>query len=133
MSTRTNRRRLSLVAQTAELSMAVPQVMAHRLGRMAAAGASPSARDREEFKLMVDEKVAAFQESWLAMATQAVQFQQRMALQMWTACWLPLAQPAFGRRSMQRQWNEAGLAILGAGLAPVSRRASANAKRLTAL
>jgi hypothetical protein len=43
----TKRRSSDLLArQATELAMAVPQVMAHRLTRMALAGATPSARDR---------------------------------------------------------------------------------------
>lgn len=44
----------------AELSLASPQVIAHRVTRMALAGASPSKRDRTEFTGMVVEKQLAF-------------------------------------------------------------------------
>lgn len=122
----------SLAAQTTELAFAVPQVVAHRLGRMALAGASPSQRDRDEFKLMSDEKVAAFQESWIAMFGQVVQTQQRMAWQMAMAFWFPLTHRAPTLRSVERQWQRASWSILGKGLEPISRRAVANVKRLSA-
>ena len=60
----------SLSAKTAELALAVPQVVAHRLLRMAHAGPHLSARDRKEFARMVAEKNSAFGESWNAMALQ---------------------------------------------------------------
>ena len=46
--------------QLAELAWAAPQVVAHRLGRMAQAGPILSDRDRREFTGMVVEKQLAF-------------------------------------------------------------------------
>ena len=43
----------------AELGVATPVVMAHRLTRMALSGARPNARDRQEFTGMVWEKPVA--------------------------------------------------------------------------
>lgn len=97
------------------------------------AGASPSQRDRDEFKLMSDEKVAAFQESWVAMAGQAIQLQQQMTLQIAKAFWFPLAYRAPTMRSVERQWSSASVSILGKGLEPIRRTAVANAKRLSEL
>ncbi|MFY9478896.1 MAG: polyhydroxyalkanoate granule-associated phasin [Aquabacterium sp.] len=129
------RKARSLATQTAELALATPQVMAHRLTRMALAGATPSARDRKEFHLMGAEKVAAFQESWMAMAMQAWRAQMQMQTQLWTsamqAMWMPWSRPAsFGGGSALAQWQKATLGILGQGMAPVHRRAVGNAKRL---
>src|SRR3954454_21310068 len=53
--------------QAIELALAVPQVIAHRVGRAALAGPFPSPRDRRELQRMGAEKVAAFYESWNAM------------------------------------------------------------------
>ena len=50
-----------------ELGLAAPEVIAQRLLRMALAGSSPSASDREEFSRMSAEKVSAFYESWNGM------------------------------------------------------------------
>src|SRR2546427_799414 len=47
-------------------------LVAHRLTRMAMAGANPSARDRREFTRMVSEKQTAFQQSWAAMGMQSM-------------------------------------------------------------
>jgi len=45
----------TLHAQAAELAWAVPQVVAHRLARIAGAGLKPTLRDRKEFARMVAE------------------------------------------------------------------------------
>lgn len=130
MSVHTLRRGGSLASQTAELAFAVPQVVAHRVARMAMAGVSPSQRDKAEFKLMSDEKFAAFQESWVAMAAQVIQVQQQASLQMMKAFFTPMAWRAPSYRSMERQWSNASISVIGKGLEPISRRAVANARRL---
>lgn len=102
----------SIVRSTSALALAVPEVIAHRVMRMWLAGTSPSARDRHELQRMGAEKVSAFQASWLAMSMEA----WRMTLRFWASPF-----------SWQR---DAGLAMLSRGLAPIRRRASANASRL---
>jgi hypothetical protein len=119
MATRRTRRSKSLAVQTMELGVAVPQVIAHRVARMALVGASPSARDRKELRRMGTEKVAAATEAWTAMALEA--FRQSL--------WLPWAFLK-RRQSASRQLSNAALGIFGKGMAPVRRRAVANAKRL---
>ena len=101
------RRSKALAAQTVDLAFAVPQVLAHRLTRMAMAGATPSARDQREFYRMGTEKVMAFNEAWAA-----------MAMQTWRSFWFPT------------HLSSAALDILGKGMAPYRRRAVANARRL---
>ena len=120
-----------LAAQAAELAFAVPQVMAHRLGRLALAGANPSSRDRREFTRMGSEKSAAFVESWVAMAGTA----WRIQLDFWLSCWGLGFSPWLGRAGGRRvnqvtEAQRATTAILASGLAPVHKRAVANAKRL---
>jgi hypothetical protein len=100
---------------------------------MAMAGVHPSKRDRDEFKLMGDEKVAAFQESWVAMASHAIQLQQQMAMQFAKAFWFPMVYRAPTMRSVERQWGNASVSMLGKGLEPIRRTAVANAKRLNKL
>ena len=125
------RRSPSLSVKTAELALAVPQVVAHRLLRMAQAGPHLSARDRKEFARMVAEKHSAFGESWNAMALQTLQSQRAFAAALGLA-----AAPVRSTRgrpaanALAAQFQEATLAVLGKGLAPVHRRAVANAKRL---
>lgn len=124
------RRKKSLAAQTFEIGIAAPQVVAHRLARMASAGASPSALDRAEFRRMGIEKIAAVNEAWTAMATQAFFENQKFALTFMPSLWFPWMRPTPTVQSVSRQLNRAAVGILGKGMAPVRRRAVANAKRL---
>jgi hypothetical protein len=72
MASRHNRKSRALATQVIDLGLAVPQVVAHRVARMALAGLSPSMRDRREFHRMGAEKVAAFYESWNAMLLESL-------------------------------------------------------------
>ena len=129
MAARRSRKSKSLAAQSAGLAIAAPQVVAHRVGRMALAGSPPSARDRREFQRMGTEKIAAFNEAWSAMAVQAFWESQKLAFSFTQAFWFPWYRP--GRsKSAARQLNDAALGVLGEGMAPIHRRARANAKRL---
>lgn len=110
-------RAASTSSELLALGMAVPQVVAQRMQRMAMAGPLPSARDRREFNRMVVEKQVAFAESWLAMWSEAMRAQQRMA---WA--WLGLATPAQALDAWER--------VAVRGIAPVRRKAVANARRL---
>ena len=130
MAPRRRRRSKSLAVQTFELGIAAPQVIAHRMARMAAAGPSPSARDRAEFHRMGIEKVAAAQEAWTAMATQAVLENQKLALSFMQSLWFPWMRPTPTAKSVSRQLNRAAAGVLGKGMAPMRRRAVANAERL---
>ena len=120
----------SLAWKAAELAVAVPQVVAHRVTRMALAGPKLSPRDRKEFERMVAEKNAAFAASWTAMAWQAALAQQTLAASM-MASFLAAGR---GRRpspaASAMQWQRAAAGVLGKGLAPVHRKAVANARRL---
>jgi hypothetical protein len=104
-----------LARQTTELALAVPQVVAHRLTRMALAGTSPSERDRREFHGMGQEKVIAFWQSCFAMGWALVQASQLAWVSMLRGARVPAL-------DTQR--------ILSQGLAPVHKRATANARRL---
>ncbi|HYI87562.1 MAG TPA: polyhydroxyalkanoate granule-associated phasin [Burkholderiales bacterium] len=123
---RRSRRSKSLAAQTVDLGFAVPQVIAHRVARMMIAGGSPSARDRRELHRMGTEKILAANEAWNAMAVQAVLENQKLALSFMQSLWFPWVR----RRSAAMQLSNAALDVLGKGMAPVRRRAVANAKRL---
>ena len=83
-----------------ELWLAAGLVIGMRTQRLARAGHQPSARDRKEFILMGTEKMQAATRSWMGM-------------------WAALA-------PLQAQWARFALA----GLAPVHRTATANARRL---
>jgi hypothetical protein len=122
------RRSTALPVRAADLTWAVPVVVAQRLTRMALAGPNPSARDRREFYTMGAEKVTAFYESWVNIAFSGLQMQQRFALSLLQACWFPwMASP----KDAVLNWQRGALSVLNRGLAPVHRRATTNAKRLS--
>src|SRR3954471_2704457 len=110
-----NRTSPHLARQATELAFAVPQVVAHRLTRLALAGPWPNARDRREFHGMGQEKVHAFWQSWFAMGWATVEAMQQATVAMLQGARVPLV-------DTQR--------ILAKGLAPVHRKATANARRL---
>jgi methionine synthase I (cobalamin-dependent) len=141
-----------LALRTGEMLLASSRVIGHRTGRMAAAGAKPSARDRREFTLMGQEKIEAAAESAQAMAAHMVkmnpQLGARAVRQMLTGATAimslaasrnagqSLARQAKLVRAMARSATTASLLSGSAarlaqrGLKPVHARATANAKRL---
>ena len=146
---RIKRRRTGSLAKVAELAMAAPQVAAIRTARMLAAGANPGADDRAEFSQMCTEKVQAFWESMFAMNAQVLKAQEEYtrtaALQWWrlwgTPWWLAASRPVAGAIASlprvpglagptRRQRQRAIAKVLEAGLTPVHKRATANARRL---
>ena len=130
MASRRTRAKTSLAQQAAELALAVPQVVAHRVTRMALAGPHPSPRDRKEFARMVAEKNEAFGAAWQAMAVHGVRAQQALGASLFSS----LLAIAHGRRPSPArsvaQLQHATLGVLGKGMAPVHRKAIANARRL---
>ena len=130
MPTRNRRPSALLATQAAELALAVPQVVAHRVTRMALAGPQPSARDQREFKRMVSEKETAFTAAWRAMAMQAVVANQQLGLSLFLSYWAPGKRKPLSAAAITAQLQNAALGVLGKGMAPVHRKAVANAKRL---
>lgn len=130
MATRRSRATQSLAVKAAELAFAVPQVVAHRVTRMALSGPKLSARDRKEFELMVAEKNAAFSESWKAMTAQSALANQALAASFFRS----FLSVAGGKKPSgmvsANQLHKAAIGVLGKGIAPVHRKAMANAKRL---
>lgn len=122
------RKNKSLSRQAVELAVAVPQVVARRLTRLALAGPKPSARDRREFQRMGAEKVTAFAESWSAMASEAARCSQAVSRSLLSALFMP---SPMARSKALRQTRQATTEILRRGLSPVHGRAVANAKRLS--
>lgn len=121
MPTQPRRNRQSTAAKLAELSVATPQVVAHRLTRMALAGPVLSSRDKREFTTMVIEKQLAFTQSWMAMFAEAVRQQQAFALSLLTG--------SFARKGPKGSVGALSR-VVGAGVAPVHRKAVSNARRL---
>lgn len=147
-STRTRNTRS--VTRMVELAVAAPQVIAARSGRMLAAGTTPAAADRAEFSKMWIEKGQAFWESLFAMGAQMVKVNQEYArtasLQWMRLCttpwWLGAMTPkmfspgAIARvptlpaMPTKRQRTRAAAQLFDAGLGPIHKRATANARRL---
>src|SRR4051794_33129344 len=133
----TERNATRLARQSFELAFAAPQVIAHRTARMLAAGSRPSIGDQREFLRMGSEKLEAFTEAWIAMSLQAVNANQRLMSAMLRSWWTPWISLPFApwstprphtRRAAERYWQRAGAALLASAVAPVHRRAVANAK-----
>ena len=144
------RRKTGSIAKVAELAIAAPQVIAARTARMVAAGANPDVADRAEFSQMCTEKVQAFWESLFAMGAQTARtnqaYAQMAALQWWrtwaTPWWLPVIRPALHAMAARplaavlvpqptaRQQKRAVSKLVEAGLGPIHKRATANARRL---
>lgn len=102
------------------ISMAAPQVIQHRLTRMALSGPVLSARDQQEFTRMVQEKQAAFSQAWWTMGTEMLTVQQQLC-QAW------LQNPWAAVHKLPAAVDKAAAKIL----APIRRKAVANAKRLS--
>ena len=135
--------------KVAELAIAAPQVIAHRTARMLAAGADPDKAQRAELSRMCTEKVQAFWESLFAMSAQTIrtnqEYARRAALQ-WlrlasTPWWLAAMTPVTHAATALSQatapllpnagrQKRATVKLVAAGLAPVHKRATANARRL---
>lgn len=115
MTSSRSRKHKPLHLQATELAFAVPQVVGHRLTRMALAGPVLNARDRREFHGMGQEKVLAFWQSWFAMGWAMAESMQ----QAWLATLQGAKVPMLDTQAM-----------LARGLAPVHRQATANARRL---
>jgi hypothetical protein len=131
MVTRRSRSNRSLATQAAELALAVPQVVAHRVTRMALSSPKPSPRDRKEFERMFAEKNTAFAESWRAMAAQAALANQALAASFFYSFLFAARGKRPSAAATASQLHKAALGVLGKGLAPVHRKAVANAKRLS--
>ena len=129
MASRRSRNASSLALKSAELAFAAPQVVVHRMARMAAAGPVLSERDLREFQRMGTEKISAFAESWNAMALQAARANQDLAAGFLRSLWSPLAWASpFAHTAAQL--HRAALGVLHEGIDPVHREATANARRL---
>ncbi len=110
--------------------MTVPQVVAHRVTRMALAGPTLSARDRKEFQMMVNEKHAAFAQAWKDMAMHAFRANQALMASMLRSCFTPFSYKRPSAASAAAQVENAAMGVLGKGLASVHRKAVLNARRL---
>lgn len=109
----------------AEISAFAPLVIGERMLAAAAAGAKPGAAHQAEMTRMVVEKGEALAESAAAVWLAAFESQQLAWQRAWRAGRAVPAPADFA-------WSAATARKLGGAWAPVSRRVSANAKRLAA-
>ena len=130
MVTRRTRKSISLAAKSAQLALAVPHVVGHRVARMALAGASPSSRDVKEFNRMICEKPFAFFASWNAMGAQTLRAQHAFMYSWFKAVWMPWLGSRMTSASVANHMQNAAVATALSGLAPFHEAAVANAKRL---
>ena len=138
-----------------QMSAAAAQVIAIRTTRMAAHGANPSAADKREMHRMGAEKVDAFSRAGTALAAGAVPLVAGMAMQSWRtgfellngmtrlASSRTIPQTMASQRRLadtlmrggatgsQAATSDATARLAHRALAPVHRKATANAKRLT--
>ena len=141
-----------LAWKTGEMILASVQVIQHRAGRMAAAGATPSARDRREFALMGQEKIEAGVESASAIAAQLMAMNLLLGprtfehMKTGAAAMMSLAASRTPTQAIARhaklvrtmtqsagttaQLSAASARLAHRGLKPIHSRATANAKRL---
>jgi hypothetical protein len=128
MATRRSHPSQRLATQSVELALAAPQVVMHRLTRMAQAGAVPSLRDQREFTRMGHEKVLAFYQSGAAFWAEVLRAQLQLAQSMFAMGW----SMALGARTkgVPAVHHRAAARALSAALAPVHVTAVANARRL---
>ncbi len=131
MTTKRTRTSNTLAKQSSELAFAVPQVIAHRLTRMALSGPVLSSRDQKEFQSMVAEKHAAFTQAWTAMATESARANQALALSMFGAWMNPFALTRHPATKLATDMQTAAMGVFSKGLAPVHKKAVSNAKRLS--
>jgi hypothetical protein len=141
-----------LATTALEMMLASAQVIGHRTGRMALAGAVPNARDRREFALMGQEKIEAGAQSAQAMAAYLMTMSQPWGALAFrhllrnSAAFMSLASSRTPSQLIARQ---AGLAralgqsavrmadvskdatkLARRGLKPIHAKATANARRL---
>lgn len=141
-----------LAFKTGEMMMASAQVIQHRTGRMAVAGAAPSLRDQREFTLMGQEKVEAVVESAQAMALQMMAMNPVLGLRTFelmvkgSKAMLSMATSTTISQSLKQQeqfarvltesakanseLSQSAAKIAHHGLKPIHSRATSNAKRL---
>jgi len=127
---RRSRKAQSLAVKSAELVMAVPPVVAHRVIRMALAGPTLSERDRKEFTMMVTEKPAAFAAAWSDMAMQLFRANQALTASLLRTFFMPFSGRVATMPSVAAHVQDAAIEMMHQGLSPIHRQAVSNAKRL---
>ena len=123
-------RKVSAASKAVDIAVAAPQVIAHRVARMALAGPLPDARDRKEFTGMVQEKELAFAQGFMAWNTAVLRWQMHMQMQWFSACLRGDYAKAFNQLFSPLPLAVASDKAVAQALEPVRRKAVSNAKRL---
>lgn len=119
----------TLIKQTAALTRATPQVIAHRINQLSLAPLTLSPLAMQELYTMTTEKVLATQQSWLAMSTEIATINQRYMTSMISAFWTPWAIQSADTFSAL-DYHQQNLKVLNKGIEPIRKVAESNAKRL---
>jgi hypothetical protein len=117
MATRQARRAKALSKRHMELSMPVPQVVAHRVTRGALSGPIMSERDRPEFQRMGSEKQAAFTQAYSEMAWQMFRVNLQLSTSLLRTFFPSLSRAAPSVDAVVAQSQHAVGAVHGKGLA----------------
>jgi hypothetical protein len=118
--------------QVFDIAWATPLVMSLRIFQMLASGPNPSRKDRKEFDRMWSEKLSAYNESWTAMYTECLRLQQDalpVVAEFWFNPWAIFSQTKNSQKLHQP--DHLGERLISKGLAPIHKRVTANAKRLS--
>jgi hypothetical protein len=110
----------STYTMAAELSVAVPLVIAERLTRMALAGPVPAEHHDRELSRMYFEKFRAFTAAWFDMTAAMIRVQQGVA----SSFFRPFT------ANTLTDLRDAATDVVNSGLAPVHRVATDNVVRL---
>ena len=122
---------LQIFSKAADIAVASPQVVAHRVARMALAGPVLNDRDRKEFTGMVQEKQLAFAQSFMAWNTEILRWQMQWQMQMFGAMVSGNWQSMANRMLSPQPLMAAAERATAKAMEPVRRKAVANAKRLS--
>lgn len=126
----TRRKNSGMTDDMVQLTMAAPMVIAQRMTRMGLAGAPPSASDRKEMDRMSAEKVDAFTETWNTTATRMTRASMELGFDLMRVPWSPWSRAGGLVNAAAVRFGEAATDTMQQSLAPMRRRAVANAKRL---
>ena len=128
MSSRHRRKVSTIARQSAELALAAPEVMTHRLTRIYLSAGRPSKRESAELQRMATEKVAAVSAAWNAMAMELLRAYLRLAV--FPTAFITSTSSRQAARALSAHTIHTAAAVTAAGLAPVHRRATSNVRRL---
>ncbi len=130
MTHRKTKKHKPLPLQFSELAFTAPQVISHRMFRLATAGLKPSRRDQQEMIRMNTEKYQAMSESINSILLESIRMNQELTFSCLRMFWLSGTNPVTAAFENAIQMGKVMNEITSLGIAPFHRRAMANAKRL---